>query len=849
MVTSPEPESFDEAELTARLRRLGLEQKVRLLTGADVWGMHAEPVIGLRRMVTSDGPAGIRGERWDERYPSANVPSPTALAATWDERRLERIGRLLASEARGKGVDVVLAPTVNLHRTPYGGRHFECLSEDPLLTARIGSAYVRGVQAGGVAATVKHFVANDSETDRFTVDAQVDERTLRELYLAPFEAIVRAAGAWAVMAAYNSVNGTTMTENPLQRDVLKAEWGFDGVVMSDWYAGRSLAAADDGLLDLVMPGPTGPWGDALVAAVRSGTIPESAVDDHVRRILRLAARVGALDGIPAAVPTALPSTDEDIRAELRSTAAAGFVLARNAGSLLPLAADTVGKVAVLGPNAAVARTLGGGSATVFPAHVVSPLDGLRAALGDEVEVVHAAGARAGDRLPIAPVDLLRVPDTDAVGVDVRFYAADGSELGREQRRAASMLWWGPIDDTLAASQVHHLEVRTNLRVPDDGTYVIGTSGLGTFSLSVDGTTVLDATIELPPGADVVEGIMKPPQQKATVTLSAGRDVPVVLTFQPAQGSASLGGEAVTILTVQLNLLRQRDDEAELEQAVAVAADADVAVIVVGTTEEVESEGFDRTRLALPGRQDELVARVASVNPRTVVVVNAGAPMLLPWADDVAAVLLAWFPGQEFGDALADVLLGRAEPGGRLPTTWPMSEVGHPSVTPVAGTLSYDEGLFVGYRAYDRDGHTPRFPFGHGLGYTQWVYDSVDLPDSTFAAKDVTVRISARNTGDRPGRDVVQVYASRPGSSIERPIRWLAGFAAIEAEAGESAAVDVIVAARAFEHWDVDAGRWVTEPGTFRLEVGRSSRDLLSSSEITVESSSPDRDLDGPPASS
>ncbi len=849
MVTSPEPESFDEAELTARLRRLSLEQKVRLLTGADVWGMHAEPVIGLRRMVTSDGPAGIRGERWDERYPSANVPSPTALAATWDERRLERIGRLLASEARGKGVDVVLAPTVNLHRTPYGGRHFECLSEDPLLTARIGSAYVRGVQAGGVAATVKHFVANDSETDRFTVDAQVDERTLRELYLAPFEAIVRAAGAWAVMAAYNSVNGTTMTENPLQRDVLKAEWGFDGVVMSDWYAGRSLAAADDGLLDLVMPGPTGPWGDALVAAVRSGTIPESAVDDHVRRILRLAARVGALDGIPAAVPTALPSTDEDIRAELRSTAAAGFVLARNAGSLLPLAADTVSKVAVLGPNAAVARTLGGGSATVFPAHVVSPLDGLRAALGDEVEVVHAAGARAGDRLPIAPVDLLRVPDTDAVGVDVRFYAADGSELGREQRRAASMLWWGPIDDTLAASQVHHLEVRTNLRVPDDGTYVIGTSGLGTFSLSVDGTTVLDATIELPPGADVVEGIMKPPQQKATVTLSAGRDVPVVLTFQPAQDSASLGGEAVTILTIQLNLLRQRDDEAELEQAVAVAADADVAVIVVGTTEEVESEGFDRTRLALPGRQDELVARVASVNPRTVVVVNAGAPMLLPWADDVAAVLLAWFPGQEFGDALADVLLGRAEPGGRLPTTWPMSEVGHPSVTPVAGTLSYDEGLFVGYRAYDRDGHIPRFPFGHGLGYTQWVYDSVDLPDSTIAAEDVTVRISARNTGDRPGRDVVQVYASRPGSSIERPNRWLAGFAAIEAEAGESAAVDVIVAARAFEHWDVDAGRWVTEAGTFRLEVGRSSRDLLSSSEITVESSSPDRDLDGPPASS
>jgi beta-glucosidase len=239
--------AVDEAEIMARLGRLGLEQKVRLLTGADIWALHAEPNIGLRRIVTSDGPAGVRGERWDERYPSANIPSPTAFAATWDEDRVERIGLLLASEARSKGVDVLLAPTVNLHRTPFGGRHFECFSEDPLLTSRIGCAYVRGVQAGGVGATVKHFVANDTETERFTVDAVVDERTLRELYLAPFEAIVCDAGAWAVMAAYNSVNGTTMTENPLLRDVLKHEWGFDGVVISDWYAGRSLAAAGDGL--------------------------------------------------------------------------------------------------------------------------------------------------------------------------------------------------------------------------------------------------------------------------------------------------------------------------------------------------------------------------------------------------------------------------------------------------------------------------------------------------------------------------------------------------------------------------------------------------------------------------
>ena len=250
--------------------------------------------------------------------------------------------------------------------------------------------------------------------------------------------------------------------------------------------------------------------------------------------------------------------------------------------------------------------------------------------------------------------------------------------------------------------------------------------------------------------------------------------------------------------------------------------------MVGTTEEVESEGFDRMSLALPGRQDELVARIAAVNPRTIVVVNSGAPVLLPWAENVPTILLAWFPGQEFGDALADVLAGRVEPGGRLPASWPMSEVGHPSVTPVAGTLPYDEGMFVGYRAYDQDGHTPRFPFGHGLGYTQWSYQAID---AVTAGEEVTVRVSVRNIGDRRGREVVQVYASRPDSSIERPTRWLAGFASVYADPGETVSVDVIVTARALEHWDAATGRWVTETGRFHIDVGSSSRDLRLSAEV------------------
>ena len=815
----------DDVDLEKLVAQLTLAQKVRLLTGADFWSLHPEPAVGLRRLVVSDGPAGARGETWDERDTSANVPSPTALAATWDEERVERLGRLLAAECRRKGVDVLLAPTVNLHRTPYGGRHFECFSEDPLLTGQMGVAYVRGLQTQGVGATVKHFVANDSETERFTADARVDERVLRELYLAPFEAIVRDGGAWSVMAAYNGVNGATMTENTLQRDVLKGEWGFDGLIMSDWYAGRSLGAGGEGLLDLVMPGPSGPWGDTLAAAVRAGDIPESAVDDKVLRLLRLAARVGALEGAPAPM-SAAPWHADQIAAELRATAAAGFVLARNEPAapgedpLLPLDTRRLRSVAVLGPNAVVARTLGGGSATVFPPYTVSPLVGLHTALGPDVRIEHGRGGRSTQRLPVAPPELLHRRD-GSTGVEVRFLDANGAVLGTEERNGAAFTWLSSYGQGLSMQQVSAIEVYTRLQAEEGGTYLVGASGLGSFRLTLAGEVRIDTRLTLPPGADPVEGMMRPPQESVPVSLRPGEEIEVVLRYQPA--SAGGFGEAeLHMVMFQLNVAVEADDDAELEEAVALARDADVAVVVVGTTEEVESEGFDRTSLALPGRQDELVRAVAAVNPRTVVVVNAGAPVLLPWADDVPAVLLAWFPGQEFGNALADVLLGVVEPGGRLPVTWPSTEEGLPSTQPVDGRLPYDEGLFIGYRWYDREGREPRFRFGHGVGYTTWDYLSADATDTGGDGARTTVTVRLRNSGSRRGRDVVQVYASRPDGAVERPLRWLVGSAVVDAEPGADAEATVSVPMRAFEYWDTAAHRWTDEPGTFRLHIGPSS---------------------------
>ncbi len=792
------------------LSKLTLEQKARLLTGADWWKLPPEPAVNLRPVVVSDGPVGVRGTVHDETDTSANLPSATAVAASWDLALIARLAHLLAAEARRKGVDVVLGPTVNLHRSPLGGRHFECYSEDPLLTARLGTAYVQALQERGVGATPKHYVCNDSETDRVTVDVQVDERTLREVYLRPFEDMVTDGGAWLVMAAYNSVNGTTMTENPLLTEPLKGEWGFDGVVVSDWFAAKDTVAAGLAGLDLVMPSDDSPWGEALVKAVREGMVPESAVDDKVRRILRLAARVGALDDTAPAAPPPDPVPPAEVATTLREAAAAGAVLLTNPTGLLPLDPTTVRRVAVIGPHADQPRVQGGGSALVHPPYSISPLEGLRTALAGQAQVIHAPGLRLAEGLlPMTPA-LVTNPSNGTPGLRAELLDADGTVLTSAHRRSGWLRFTtGDLPDGAA-----RLRMTARLRADEPGDWRIGFAGMGRFTLTIDGEKVLENTTR-PEQVDLTIDFVAPPTRAVTRTLAVGEEIDVVLECDVYSGlPATLGYERPAF-----------DESAEFDRAVAAAREADVAIVVVGTTERVESEGFDRTTLALPGRQDELVRAVAAANPRTVVVVNAGAPVLLPWRDDVAAVLLSWFGGQEMGHALADVLLGAVEPGGRLPTTWPAAEADVPvlSTTPVDKRLPYTEGIHIGYRAWLRAGTTPAYPFGHGLGYTTWAYEDVTVDG-------LTARVTVRNTGTRPGKEVVQAYLSRPGSTVERPIRWLAGFAVVRAQPGEAVTVEVPLDQRSFQHWD---GGWSTEKGAFTLLIGRNVLDTPLTAEVIV----------------
>jgi beta-glucosidase len=804
----------DERDLGRRAATLSLGDKVCLLTGGDLWSLHAKPSAGLRRIVVSDGPVGVRGERWDERDTSANVPCPTALAASWDEQLVQAIGRVLAAEARRKGVDVLLAPTLNLHRTPYGGRHFECFSEDPLLTARIGAAYIRGVQSGGVAATAKHFIANETETQRHTVDVRVDDRTLHEVYLAPFEAAIRS-GVWAVMAAYNRVNGSSMTESDLLHDVLDDELGFDGVVMSDWFATRTTEASARAALDLVMPGPDGPWGQALLDAIDEGRVAEATVDGKVRRVLRLAARVGALDEVQGMSPPSLGPGE--LAGTLRRAAAAGFVLVRNRGGLLPLARGRIRRLAVIGRHAADPSIAGGGSAKVFPPYCVSPLAGLRAALSRSSAVDYAPAGLVSDRVPVAAAPWIQTPD-GVPGAEVRFLSSDGTVLGSERRPACAFNYPRSLEH---GGSLAWVEVRATVRATEPGVYTIGASGLGRYRLTVGGNAVFDGRLTQPPGSDPFIALLLPPQVGHPVALDRGEQLEVVLRHEVGTAASELGDIG---LAFQLNLLPPHGtDEEELARAERLARQADAAIVVVGTTDEVESEGFDRSTLGLPGRQDELVRRVAAANPRTVVVVNAGAPVLMPWAEDVGAVLLAWFPGQEFGNALADVVFGDVEPGGRLPTTWPRTEEGLPTARPAGGRLDYAEGLSIGYRGVEAAARSVRYPFGHGLGYSQWVYEELRAPEAMRAGEPIALEVVVRNTGRRLSREVVQAYASRPDSVLERPERWLAGFARAEAGPGERVTVTLTIAPRAVEHWDTKAREWALEPGRVELAVGPSSQ--------------------------
>jgi beta-glucosidase len=842
-------------DVAALVDALTLDEKTALLAGEDLWSTVAIERLGIPKITVTDGPNGARdpGIPGMSKRPSACIPCGSALGATWDPALVEQLGALLGRQARQRGCRVLLAPTMNLHRAPLAGRNFECYSEDPLLSGKQAAAYVRGVQSQGVIATAKHFVGNDAEFERNTINSVIDERALRELYLVPFELAVREGGVLAVMTAYNRVNGSWVTERAdLLRDVVRDEWGFEGIVMTDWFGVAETAASIAAGLDLEMPGPGRAYGPALAAAVTSGTVSEADVDAAVLRLLTTLDRVDALTDTQEVALE--PPTGDEV-ALMRRAAADAMVLLHNDGTL-PLDVTSLYHVAVIGPNAQAACMMGGGSAEVTPYPARSPLDALREALGASTKVSYARGCDI-DRSP-SPVGAPGLPTVDGFDVEV-FAAAEpaGSPVDRFHVETLRVLQFGGFEPT-ADSRPASMRIRGTVVAPETGDFTLALSQAGgTARALVDGTVVLDGVATPPPPGGTEFFGMGSQDLVATVRLDADTPTEIDVTFT-AESDFAYG--------VRVGF-RLPEVPGLLERAVEAATSADVAVVIVGTNREWESEGHDREEFALPGRQAELIRRVAGTGRPTVVVVNAAAPVDLSWCDDVAATIHCWFGGQEQGPAIADVLTGAAEPGGRLPTTIPMRIEHNPSYDNFPGEngeVRYGESVFMGYRGYEHRAIAPRFAFGHGLGYTTFAFGEPSVSVGVFTTGGtLVVSVPVTNTGARAGSTVVQCYVApvrRDGSPrLVRPPKELKAFTKVRVEPGRTETVDFVLDDRSFAVWDpgqpdqpdiearLGAGAgfvpaagerrtpgWYVDPGGYELLIGAASDDIHARTTIEVE---------------
>jgi beta-glucosidase len=837
---------------------LTLEQKCRLVAGRTTWRTQAYPEAGIPQLKMSDGPNGVRGEgHGGAGTPGVVMPSGITTGATWDPELAVELGELIGTEARRKGAHIVLGPTVNLHRTPLGGRTFECFSEDPELTAALASGWVRGVQSNEVAVTVKHFVANDTEVERMSVDVVVDERSLRELYLRPFERTVKDADAWGIMSSYNKVAGEHAAHNRrLLTEILRDEWGFDGFVVSDWYGVHDAAPAANAGLDLEMPGPVRIYGDKLVAAVERGEVDESQVDTLVRNLLVLANRVRADERSADVEEQSIDDPTE--RALTRRAAIAGTVLLRNEpierdgdhAPVLPIDASTLRRVAVIGPNADIDRCMGGGSASLTPFGHRTLLAALTDRIGPgtptDATIAYEPGVRIDRLTPVVRKGQLLSPNGER-GLTVSY--VNGSDwtgdVVLEQPSPTTLVrFFGSVPEGV---DPRRFSARIDGSfVPDtDGTHTIGVVTTGPMAVSIDTGDGLEEVLADPdmslPRSEEFFGYGSV-EVTHDIECRAGVAVPLSIGFATASGN---GFAAIRVG------IRPPEPEDLMDRAVAAAADADVAVVMVGTNDEWETEGHDRTTMDLPGRQDELVRRVVAANPNTAVIVNAGSPVTMDWADpadpgSAPAILTSFFAGQEQAEALVDVLLGVADPGGRLPTTVPRRLADHPAFlhhwpdhdSTGAGTQRYGEGLFIGYRGYDARDIEPRFAFGHGLSYGAATWGEPTVSATTITSPSgpddgITVTVPVTASGDRDATVVVQGYVAPVAPSVIRPPKELKAWAKLVVPAGSSVDATLHFGPDAFHHWDTATGAWRIEPGDYDLVVAASASDEHTRLRVTL----------------
>ncbi len=786
------------------------EEQAALTAGASMWSTVAVPEAGAPAFKMADGPMGIASGRVDERDVSLLTPCPTALGASWDAELVRRIGALVGGEAVRLGVDAVLAPNVNLARSPLAGRAFEYFSEDPLLAGVLGACWAAGLHSTGTGAIVKHLVCNDSETQRDTMNAVVDERTLREVYLLPFE-LAAAAGCAGMLTAYNRVNGAWCAEqHHVITDIVKGEWGFGGLLVSDWFGTHSTAASLNAGLDLEMPGPARHLGAKSAAAVAAGEVSAARVAEAAERVAAAARRVTGAKS--------QPFDEAAADALLIEAAAAGFTLLKNDGDLLPLLPGRDRVIAVIGPNATAPCFQGGTFAKIaVKPDAMRPIEAIRARYGAHCTVLFEPGVDPQPRLPSMPVRPAEdIGDGCIRGMTLTYYDNDrcaGTPVARETRDANSLVWFVGVHDNGVFDRPASIRAAGWFTPQTSGPHCVYLGGTGAVCMRVDGREVLHRDQEIA-ASDVMGKLKRGDADAAEITLQAGRDILIEVEFR--YGVARVQG-------LWYGLRPPDTPEVMLRRAVAAARQADAVILCVGETSDSSVESKDRADTHLPPEQIRLIAAVTEANPRTAIVANVGHAFDTGWDSSAAALMLVWYPGQEFGHALAAVLAGDLEPGGRLPVSIAMREDDYPALalTPApGGDLVYSEGTRLGYRGLAARGLTPRHAFGAGFGYARFAIDEVALRD---AADGLTLTARVRTTSGRGGAEVVQVYRAEPELT-------LIGFAKIVLPAGEAGTVTIALPARRFAVWDCG---WRPLGPRTTLLVGRSSADIVWSEHITT----------------
>ncbi|KAI0668559.1 glycoside hydrolase family 3 protein [Trametes maxima] len=838
---------FIDVSVTELVKKLTTEEKIKLLSGPNWWNTNAIERLGVPSVRMSDGPNAIRGSSHFVPTPAQCLPCATLMAATFDPDLLFEVGEFLGQEAKIKSSVILLAPTCNIQRNPLGGRAFESFSEDPHLSGAMAAAYVNGLQSQGVASTIKHFVGNDQEHERTAAESVLSDRALREIYMYPFMLAQKRASPWAFMTSYGRINGVHCPENPtLLKDILRKEWGFDGIVISDWFGTYSVDLAINAGLDLEMPGPPR-WRTPLLVnhmlscqKVLPATLDERAHDvlSFVQRQARRNPDVVFGDGEERTRDT------PEGRAFCRRLAAEGMVLLKNEQSVLPVKGEKVKRIALIGPNMKERVISGGGSAALKASYVVTPYAGIIENAPKGVEFDYTVGCYAYKYTPTLEA-YLKTP-TGQPGWACTFYNNDehGNPVGEPVAEYVLQDTRVKLNDFLPAglTETWTIKLRGDLTVDKSAEYELGLTVAGRAKLFVDGKLTIDNWTTQRPG-DFFYG-QGTVEELGTVSLVAGKPVEIVVEYtntKPPEGPESDRSQPALMRGVRLGGCEKIDPERGLVDAEKLAASSDVAIVVVGLSPDWESEGFDRPTLDMPGRQNELIARVARANPNTVVVIQAGSAVSMPWVDDVRGIVQAWYAGNETGNALADVLFGAVNPGGRLPLTLPVRVQdipAYPNFRSENGLIHYREDLFVGYKGYEARGVRPLFPFGFGLSYTTFEFSDLRLSQrpNPESANDFSLRVDVmvKNVGSVTGSEVAQVYISLPDIGLTTPSSQLRGFAkARNLAPGESTTVSVALDKYAVSFWDTRGQRWKAVAGTYGVRVGKSSQDIVLRGEFVL----------------